>query len=112
MECGVWGVECGVWSVEWGVWSVVPCVCGVAGLRFVCLGMLLFLMLAFPVVFLLEHLQSMIAGDIVPPIIGLVFLVSIFAVHGGLAFVAPPRILSLFGIFSHRLTPSSLLEQD
>ena len=81
-------------------------------LGFVCLGMLLFLMLAFPVVFLLEHLQSMIAGDIVPPIIGVVFLVSIFAVHGGLAFVAPPRILSLFGIFSHRLTPSSLLEQD
>ena len=81
-------------------------------LAFVGLGVFLFLVLAFPVVFLLEHLQLLIAGDFVPPIIGLVFLIAIFAVYGGFAFVAPPRIFSLFGIFSHWLTPSSLLEKD
>ncbi len=72
-------------------------------LGFIMLGLVLFLALAYPVAFILDRLQALIAGDVLPPIFGLVLLLIVFGLYGTLAFVVPPLVLTKFGIFSHKL---------
>ena len=77
---------------------------------FIMLGIIIFLALAYPVAFILDRLQALIVGDVLPPSLGLVILVAVFGLYGTLAFVAPPLFLTKFGIFSHKLICADLNE--
>ncbi|MDB4386415.1 hypothetical protein N9Z47_03520 [bacterium] len=78
---------------------------------FVVFGFFLYLVLALPASLLLEQLEWLLEGDMLPPSIGFLLLFAGLALYGWLAFLAPPRILASFGVHSHKIQTSDSAEQ-